>query len=369
MTRRSPRTTTACRSTWRCRRRRSTGASTTRATIPIEERDADEVRRVAGRDDYGRPAVSTPAAPRSSNYGVRRHAGAPRHRPRHRARHCRAGAARRDISRTGGQTESRRMRPEPRGAAPAGMTVIAEDGPTLREAVIATALAMNAAGINAANRATSRCAAARRIRRASSSRRRGLPYDRTAADDVVFDEAPDGEAHGSAPRRPRNGASIATSTRRDASARAIVHTHAPFATALACHGRGIPAFHYMVAVAGGADIRCAPVRDVRHAGAVGSRARRARRTPRLPARQSRHDRLGASLARRSPWPSRSRRSRECIGGAFRSASRRRSPPPRWRECWRRFATLRPGHRQTSRARPAQYVCPVLHCHGPDGTRQ
>ena len=39
---------------------------------------------------------------------------------------------------------------------------------------------------------------------------------------------------------------------------AIVHTHSPSATALACHGRGIPPFHYMVAAAGGADIRCAP---------------------------------------------------------------------------------------------------------------
>ena len=39
---------------------------------------------------------------------------------------------------------------------------------------------------------------------------------------------------------------------------AIVHTHAPFATSLACLHRGIPAFHYMVAVAGGKDIRCAP---------------------------------------------------------------------------------------------------------------
>jgi len=38
---------------------------------------------------------------------------------------------------------------------------------------------------------------------------------------------------------------------------AIVHTHSPHATALACTGRGIPAFHYMVAVAGGRDIRCA----------------------------------------------------------------------------------------------------------------
>jgi L-fuculose-phosphate aldolase len=40
--------------------------------------------------------------------------------------------------------------------------------------------------------------------------------------------------------------------------RAIVHTHSLHATALACGARGIPAFHYMVAVAGGADIRCAP---------------------------------------------------------------------------------------------------------------
>jgi len=39
---------------------------------------------------------------------------------------------------------------------------------------------------------------------------------------------------------------------------AIIHTHSSQATALACTGRGIPAFHYMVAVAGGSDIRCAP---------------------------------------------------------------------------------------------------------------
>ncbi len=39
---------------------------------------------------------------------------------------------------------------------------------------------------------------------------------------------------------------------------AIVHNHPPFGIALASHGRGIPAFHYMVAMAGGIDIRCAP---------------------------------------------------------------------------------------------------------------
>jgi L-fuculose-phosphate aldolase len=41
-------------------------------------------------------------------------------------------------------------------------------------------------------------------------------------------------------------------------ANAVVHTHAMFATTLACLGREIPPFHYMIAVAGGDTIRCAP---------------------------------------------------------------------------------------------------------------
>lgn len=40
-------------------------------------------------------------------------------------------------------------------------------------------------------------------------------------------------------------------------AEAVVHAHSPFAVALACLRRGLPAFHYMVAMAGGVDIRCA----------------------------------------------------------------------------------------------------------------
>lgn len=40
-------------------------------------------------------------------------------------------------------------------------------------------------------------------------------------------------------------------------ARAVVHAHSPFAVALACLRRDIPSFHYMVAMAGGTDIRCA----------------------------------------------------------------------------------------------------------------
>lgn len=39
---------------------------------------------------------------------------------------------------------------------------------------------------------------------------------------------------------------------------AVVHVHSTFATSLSCLRCGIPSFHYMVAVAGGEDIRCAP---------------------------------------------------------------------------------------------------------------
>jgi L-fuculose-phosphate aldolase len=45
---------------------------------------------------------------------------------------------------------------------------------------------------------------------------------------------------------------------RRADAGAVVHTHSPHATSLACLRRALPAFHYEVAFAGGPDIRCAP---------------------------------------------------------------------------------------------------------------
>lgn len=38
---------------------------------------------------------------------------------------------------------------------------------------------------------------------------------------------------------------------------AVIHTHSPFATALACMGFDIPPFHYMIARFGGRDVRCA----------------------------------------------------------------------------------------------------------------
>ena len=39
---------------------------------------------------------------------------------------------------------------------------------------------------------------------------------------------------------------------------AVIHTHSTFATTMACLRREIPPFHYMIALAGGDTIRCAP---------------------------------------------------------------------------------------------------------------
>ena len=39
-------------------------------------------------------------------------------------------------------------------------------------------------------------------------------------------------------------------------AQAIVHAHSPHATAVSSHGKSVPPFHYMIALAGGEDIKC-----------------------------------------------------------------------------------------------------------------
>jgi len=126
----------------------------------------------------------------------------------------------------------------------------------LRKAVIATALAMNAAGIN---RGKSGNVSARWRDAAFDGfliTPTGLPYADTAAGDVVAMTLA-GDARG--PRLPSSEWRFHRDiyqSRTDV--QAIVHAHPPFGTALACLGRGIPPFHYMVAAAGGKDIRCAP---------------------------------------------------------------------------------------------------------------
>ncbi len=126
------------------------------------------------------------------------------------------------------------------------------DTRALRLAVVATARKMNALGINRGKSGN----VSARVRDGFLVTPSALPYDRTEPEDVVL-VADDGTPRGR--RRP----SSEWRFHRDIYAardevRAIGHTHSPFAPTLACLDRGIPAFHYMVAVAGGDDIRCAP---------------------------------------------------------------------------------------------------------------
>lgn len=126
---------------------------------------------------------------------------------------------------------------------------------SLRAAVIAAALKMNALGINQgqSGNVSVRCGDGFLVTPS------GLPYDSLTPADIVH-VALDGTASGARPpssewrfhrdiyaHRPEAGA--------------IVHTHSTFATTLACLSRSIPAIHYEVAFAGGHEIRCAPYRS------------------------------------------------------------------------------------------------------------
>ena len=84
----------------------------------------------------------------------------------------------------------------------------------------------------------------------------GLPYDEMKPADIVALDA-HGTARGLlAPSSEWHFHLGIMSTRPEINA--VLHAHSMFATTLACLRRGIPSFHYMIAVAGGADIRCAP---------------------------------------------------------------------------------------------------------------
>lgn len=128
---------------------------------------------------------------------------------------------------------------------------------TLAAEVLATARAMNASGIN---RGSSGNVSARYWPEGGSTdgcliTPTGMSYAACSPEDMVF-VALDGSVHGR--RKP----SSEWRFHRDIYAArpevgAVVHTHSPFATSLACMQRGIEPFHYMIARFGGRDVRCA----------------------------------------------------------------------------------------------------------------
>lgn len=84
----------------------------------------------------------------------------------------------------------------------------------------------------------------------------GLPYARTKPEDLIY-LALDGTVL-SGSRKPSSEWPFHVAIyKARPDAQAIVHTHSPRATALSCARRGIPAFHYMIALCGGSDVRCA----------------------------------------------------------------------------------------------------------------
>ena len=121
----------------------------------------------------------------------------------------------------------------------------------LREHLIATARAMQAAGLNrgTAGNVSVRCGDGFLITPT------GMPCDVLTADDIPL-LARDGTSEGR--RQPSSEWRIHRDlyTARP-EAGAVLHAHSPFAVALACLRRNIPPFHYMIARFGGDTIRCA----------------------------------------------------------------------------------------------------------------
>jgi L-fuculose-phosphate aldolase len=136
------------------------------------------------------------------------------------------------------------------------MTRTAEDGPELRRKVIDTARAMNDADINVnkSGNVSARCT--RGVQHGFIVTPTGVPYHELDLNDLVFVTLAGAATGSQAPSSEWRFHRDIYAARPEFAA--IVHTHSAYATALACHGRGLPAFHYMVALAGGADIRCAP---------------------------------------------------------------------------------------------------------------
>jgi L-fuculose-phosphate aldolase len=83
----------------------------------------------------------------------------------------------------------------------------------------------------------------------------GKAYETLGGSDIAYVDD-HGEAHG--PHKPSSEWQLHRDVyARFAQAKAVVHTHSPFATTLSCLRRAIPPFHYEIAFAGGRDIRCA----------------------------------------------------------------------------------------------------------------
>lgn len=127
----------------------------------------------------------------------------------------------------------------------------------LAREVIATALAMEDRGINNAMSGNVSVRVGEADAWSMLITPSSVPYDQLQPDQLVLMQ-PDGQWKADKGLRPSSEWQFHLDILRARDdVGAVVHAHPINATALACHGRPIEAFHYMVGVAGGTDIRCA----------------------------------------------------------------------------------------------------------------
>lgn len=122
----------------------------------------------------------------------------------------------------------------------------------IRKAMVATCREMNAIGLNQGTSGN----LSHRIEGGMLITPTSLPYDRMGPEDIVamaFDGTYEGRHRPSSEWRFHRDI---LKNRPDVNI--VLHTHSTYSTTLAVHEKGIPAFHYMVMVAGGTDIRCSP---------------------------------------------------------------------------------------------------------------
>jgi L-fuculose-phosphate aldolase len=124
--------------------------------------------------------------------------------------------------------------------------------PELRAAIVETAQAMDRAGFcpSKSGNVSARQAGGLLITPS------GLPYARMTPADLIEIDLEGKVLSGQGKPSSEWPFHVAIYKARP-EANAIAHTHSPRATALASTRQGIPAFHYMIALCGGADVRCA----------------------------------------------------------------------------------------------------------------
>ena len=122
----------------------------------------------------------------------------------------------------------------------------------IRKEIIAACLEMNRSGINQGTSGNISV----RWKDGLLITPSGMPYEETEPEDIVFLEM-DSDCRGH--KRPSSEWRFHRDILREKpEVNAILHAHPIYCTTIAIMGREIPALHYMIAISGGHQIRCAP---------------------------------------------------------------------------------------------------------------